>query len=261
MARSVKPRPIIIAGIAVILIANAVVFGGRLTAWVADISGPLLASASDAMSRARALAGAAVSRGNLAARNVELEDEVLRLRAQLANQDDLRTQLEFYRNASGIRDRTGKEPISAGIFSYPQAGGVHQVVINRGRADWVVVGDIVATPTGAVVGAVSQVFEHHAVVRMVGDIGLEITVHILGTDVSGLLRSTENGVIVDLVQKNETVTEQAVVTTSGDDWYPAGLVVGTVRSVDNDAATLFKIVRVAPAVTDNISGSVIVIRP
>lgn len=262
MTRSVAPRPLILLGLAMIIIVNAWLFGGRLTAWIADGTGHILAPVAGRVARLRAFALTTLGRGDLAAQNLALQDEITRLRAQVAGREALENQLQFYRDAAGIRDRTGREPIAAGIFSYPQSGGVRQAVINRGRAEWVIIGDVVVTPSGALVGAVVTVFEHHSVVRTIGDVALDVTVRVLGTEVSGLLRTAPDGsVMMDLVQKNETVTEGSVVVTSGDDRYPAGLVVGTIRSVDNDAATLFKIVRIAPAVTGGISGDVIVIKP
>jgi len=262
MARSVQPRPLVMLVVAVLIVINALVFGGRLTAWVADATGGTLAPISARMSQVRALVMTALERGGLAAENGALRDEVTRLQARIAQQESLEEQLLFYRAAAGIRDRTRNDPIAAGIFSYPQSGGSRQVIINRGRADWVALDDVVVTPTGSLVGIVSRVFEHHTVVSIVGDAQLDVTIRVSGSEVSGLLRTAPDGsVMMDLVQKNESVAEGAAVVTSGDDHYPAGLVVGTVRSVDNDAATLFKIVRIAPAVASNISGDVIVIKP
>lgn len=262
MTRSEAPRPQILLGLAIIVVVNALLFGGRMTAWVADGTGQVLAPLVSRIAHLRALVMVTVGRGDFAAQNVTLQDEVLRLRAQLAGQEELQRQMEFYRNAAGIRDRIGTEPIAAGIFSYPQSGGVRQAIINRGRADWVVIGAVIVTPSGALVGAVSRVFEHHSVVSTIGDAAMDVTVRIVGTDVSGLLRTaTDGSILMDLVQKNEAVTENSVVVTSGDDQYPAGLVVGTVRSVDNDVGPLFKIVRITPTVAAGVTGDVIVIRP
>ncbi len=262
MTRSVAPRPLILLGLAIILIVNAWLFGGRLTAWVPDGTGQILAPLANRIAYLRGLGSTMLKRGDLVEQNRALQDEITRLRAQLAGQEVIQHQVQFYREAAGIREHTGTDPIAAGIFSYPQLGGGRRVVINRGRADWIVPGDVLVTPTGAFIGAVSDVFEHHSVVSIIGDIGLDVTVRIMDTDVSGLLRTVSDGsIMMDLVQKNETVTEGSIVVTSGDDHYPAGLIVGTVRSVDNDASTLFKIVRITPAITPGMSGDVIVIRP
>jgi rod shape-determining protein MreC len=261
MPRSAAPRSRVIVGIIVVLLVQGFFFGDRLTAWVANISGPFLSPVTRMFVRARTVVSIALGTDEAASQRMALEEQLVQLRAQLANQDELRQEVAFYKAASGIRDQTGAMPIRAGIFSYPQAGGVSQVVLNRGSDDSIAVGDVVVTSSGALVGVVSRVYARHAVVSRIGDAGLDVTVRIVGTDVSGLLRATPNGdVMIDLVQKNETVVEQSVVATSGDDWFPSGLIVGTVRSVDNDATTLFKIVRVSPTVPAGIAGDVVVIK-
>jgi rod shape-determining protein MreC len=263
MPRMSAPRSSVLIVLTVFVIVNAMLFGGRLTSWVADRTGHWLAPLASGVGSLRAVAGIALGRGDLAVENRDLRDQVQQLQARLAQQENLQEQLAFYTSALNIRDRLGADPIPAGIFSYPQGSGTFQVVVNRGADDGVARGMVAAMATGALVGTVEQVFAGHAVVQMIGDPGIEVTGRIAGTDVSGLVRTSDTGsVILDLVQKDEQVSEGQTVVTTGDDQYPAGLVIGTIRSVDNDAATLFKTVRISPAVAqDGASGRVLLIRP
>ncbi len=237
-------------------------FGGRLVSWSVRSTGGVLTPIVERIVRARSRLVAFISRYDLIVQQQSLQDQLTRARAQLAQQDDLQRELAVARAAVGIRIRTGSEPIEAGIVSYPQEYGTPQIVVNRGSDDWVIAGDSVITPAGAFIGVVDRVYPHHAIVHMIGDTALEITVRILGTNVSGILRAERSGALmIDLVQKDEVVPEGAVVVTSGDDMHPAGLVVGTVRSVNNDAATVFQIVRVSPEIADAVFGRVLIIRP
>lgn len=258
-----KPRVIVAVALFLIVVINAVVFGGRLTAWIADGTGRWLAPVAARVGALRAFIGTLAYRRDLAAENLSLQDQLTRARAQSADQEDLERELAFYRAAAGMRERLGAHPVEAGIFSYPQSGGVNQVVINRGGADQVAVGDAVVNPDGALVGVVAQVFDRHATARLIGDAGMEVTARVAGTDVSGLVRVDGSGtIILDLLQKDEQISEGQTVVTSGDDHYPAGFVIGTVRSIDNDAATLFKVVHLTPAVpSGGVSGRVIIIGP
>jgi rod shape-determining protein MreC len=197
-----------------------------------------------------------------AQQNITLQQQVLQLQGQLAQQDVLQQQVQFYRAAADIRDRTGTEPIEAGIFSYPQQDGIREVIIDRGTADWVAPGNTVATPEGALVGTIADATQHSATVLMVGDPAFQVAARVMGTTVSGLVRVDSAGdIVLDLVQKDEMVTEGSMVITSGDDNRPAGLMIGTVRSVDNTATTLFKVVRIAPVVSNAPMGRVLIIRP
>lgn len=262
MSRFSASRSLVWIILAVIVTVNTVMFGGRATSWVADVSGPLLTPVTGWMMRVRTMAGTMFNGVDTAKQNIALQEKLLEMQGQLAQQDVIRQQVEFYRAAAGLRERIGTDPIEAGIFSYPQGSGVRQVIINRGAIDWIAEGNMVVTPQGALVGTVERTFEHHAIVRMLGDPFLEITARVMGTEVSGLVRvDGTDGLVLDLVQKNETVIEGSLIITSGDDLRPAGFVVGTVRSVDNNATTLFKVVHITPAVSDTVAGRILIVRP
>ena len=246
----------------VAVVANAALFGGRATSWIADRTGAILAPVTGWTVHLRALVGTMFNGVDAATQNIALRQQVLQLQGQLAQQDALQQELQFYRTAAGIRDRTGTEPIEAGIFSYSSNGGIRQAIINRGTIDWIAEGNTVVMSDGTLVGTVAHTSEHSATILMLGDPAFQVAARIVGTAVSGLVRVDGTGTLVlDLVQKDETVTEGSAIVTSGDDQRPAGLVIGTVRSVDNNATTLFKVVRIAPAVPDGIAGHVLVIRP
>lgn len=99
-------------------------------------------------------------------------------------------------------------------------------------------------------------------VRTIGDPALEVTARVVGTDVSGLLHTdAKEGLVLDMVQKAEFVSEGQSIATSGNDGLPAGILIGTVRSVDTESATLFKIVRVSSAAAKDFSGKVLVFHP
>ena len=137
-----------------------------------------------------------------------------------------------------------------------------QTVLNRGTDEGIAVGDVVSTGFGELVGTVERVSADHSIVRMVGDPTLEVTARVLTSDVAGLVRSDRgSSVVLDLVRNDEVVAEGATLVTSGDDRYPAGLIIGTVRSIDHEAVTLFQRIRVTPAVRDDIHGPVLVSRP
>jgi rod shape-determining protein MreC len=245
-----------------IVAVNALVLHGRLSHWAADITAPMLTPLVARTSAARAYIGALFSRGDLAAENIRLSEELDRVRAQAAATEELQRELAFYRAVAGIAEHLRREPVAAGIFAYPRAGGVREALVNKGSRDWVALGDVVVTPDGALVGAVQNVFDDHAVVLMLGDPSFEVTGRIEGTEISGLVRADgADGLVLDLVSRDEAVSEGQVVVTSGNDRFPAGLLVGTVRSVDANQTTLFTVVRLDPTADYPPAGRVIIIRP
>lgn len=262
MPRLATPRIMILGVVVVLLVVNTAVFGGRLLSWAGDRTASVAGAAAGRIAWVRSLTASVMQRSDLAVRISELEAENALLRGRVLQLEEVERQVARYREAANISVRPAGTSLQAGIFSYSTAAGVRQAVVNRGSEEGVATGDVVMTAGGALVGSVQSVFARHATVRRVQDAAFEVTARVSGGDVAGLVRSDgAGGLILDLIQKDESVSEQATVVTSGDDRYPAGLRIGTVRSVDNNAATLFQIVRVTPAIPDDVHGFVLIVRP
>ena len=262
MFRSKFPHLIFFVTCAFIIAVSPLIFHGRIFSWVSDYTATLLSPISQKISSGVSFFTTGITRIDTIKRVRELEDTNKTLTAALVNQDQLRMDVEFYRSAAQLRERFPSSPIVAGIFSYTRAGGVQQAVLNRGTTDGVARGDVVITAHEELLGVVEQAFSDHAIVRILGDSIFEVTARVANSTVAGLIRSESGGkVILDLVQKNEQISEGALIVTSGDDRFPAGLIIGTVRSIDSEAVGLFQIVRVTPALGSRIGGTVLVIRP
>lgn len=256
-----KPRIVIaVILLAAIAAGDVWVADGRLSHWVADRTGPLVQPAVAAIGYARSWTGSFFSRSDLVSENLRLRGEMDELRAAAADADVLRHELEFTRAATGIRERFSGDPIAAGIFSWYEAGSAVLATINRGDADGIAAGDVVISATGSLVGVVRDVYGEHATVTVLGDPTLQASARVMGKEITGLLRTGEDGLVLDLVQKEEPIAEGDTVLTGGNDHFPAGLIIGMVRSVDARQQTLFSIVRVQSAITPPLSGSVLVLR-
>ncbi len=259
--RKVPNVALAVLALAAIVALNAFVLHGRLSHWAADITAPVLTPLVARTSATRAYIGALFSRGDLAAENVRLSQELDRVRAQASATEELHRELAFARAVVGIAEHIRREPVAAGIFAYPRASGVREAVVNKGSRDWVAVGDVVITAEGALIGAVQSVFDDHAVVLMLGDPLFEVTGRIQDTEVSGLVRAEgSDGLMLDLISRDEAVHEGQVVVTSGNDQFPAGLLIGSVRSVDANQTTLFTLVRLRPTAEYPPAGRVLIIR-
>jgi|GEM_PF-6952140 len=262
MFRSKYSHFALFGGFALVIASSAILFHGRIFSWVADYTAPILTPLSAKLSGVFQLVSTGMGSLNAVQKIRELEDKNQALTAVLVNQDQRMIDLEFYRSVAKLREHVPSEPLVAGIFSYTRAGGVLQAVLNRGSSDGVVRGDVVITAQEELVGIVDQVFTDYAIVHTLGDATFEVTARVANSSIAGLIRSGVGGtVVLDLVQKNEVISEGAVVVTSGDDRFPAGLIIGTVRSVDSEAVPLFQIVRVTPAISSGIRGAVLVFRP
>lgn len=244
--------------IGVFMVGHAIFWdGGR----IAGLTGRLFAPVALGMRGMFAMIDAAASGDDTLAQRIRLQDVLTEAQAAAARVADLVQENAFLRDAAGLRERIPGPMIQAAAFSYLRDGGVRHITVNRGTSDGVQVGSVVATAHGALVGRVIEVFPAYAMVRAVGDPSLEVTARILSSDISGLVRiDPARGLLLDLVQKSEMVTEGQTVVTSGNDQFPPGLVIGRVRSVDNQSATLFNVVTVVPAIQERFDGRVVIIK-
>lgn len=263
MPERTQPRILLITLIlAATVAAVTFLFHGAPVRWATDMTGRLFTPIAQRIGYGRTLGAVLLGDTDAATEYVRLQQEIGKLRADSARADELARENKFLRDALGLKERTGQTMIMAGAFAYVREGGVRELVVNKGSRDRVARGDVVITETESLVGAVSEVHQRHSIVRTLGDPALEITARITGTDVSGLVRvDVRQGLVLDLVQKGEQVTEGQQVVTSGNDYFPGGLIIGTVRSVDGTSATLFQIVRLSPTVPEDISANVLIIRP
>jgi rod shape-determining protein MreC len=262
MAPIATSRLVWFAALLVMVIVTSVVLGhGHFGGMLADRAGRITASTSIRLHRGLAYARTLLSRRDLASENLRLKEQAMQAIGNQARLSELERENEFLQSTLGLHERMGHGAIEGAVFSYIRQGGVRQVIVNRGGLDGVSAGDIVMTGQGALVGVALDVASHHAIVRALGDPSLEVTGRFDASEVTGLIRvDAAQGLIVDLVQKAETVTEGQAVITSGNDQFPAGLLIGTVKSVDSAGATLFKIVRIAPAIGDLWDGKVLILR-
>lgn len=252
---------IILCVIIVVVTVNAFLLHGWLGHVVTGVFGGHAGTLSASISSARLYVGQVFSGTDPVKERLRFAEEVARLQANSADTEALRRELAIAQAAVSIRDRVRGTMLEAGLTAMTGDGGARSALINRGAQDGVTTGTVVVSATGALVGVVREVFRDHATLVMVGDPGLQVTGRVLSSEITGLVRvDAAEGLLLDLVHKDEPITEGQIVVTSGNDQFPAGFVIGTVRSVDAQRTTLFAVVRVTPAAGTTL-GRVLLLRP
>ena len=130
------------------------------------------------------------------------------------------------------------QPIYAHVISRPIDTLQSEYVINKGIAEGIGSGDAVVVNGSALVGFVSQLSLHSAVVQTVFNPSTSITVQTVVTDsgstpASGLVTSRfQTSLSMGTIPRDASVTTgQSIVTTSNGEQIPQGIVVGTISSV------------------------------
>lgn len=171
----------------------------------------------------------------------------------------LKTENDTLRKSQGLATHLKRTLVPAGIFGVSLMPDGYHALINKGTTDGVAVGQAVISPQGVLFGTVAAVFPSSARVVLITDPGFSATVQVLNGQTSGIVRGAfANGLALSLITQSDQITEGDTLITSGTDLIPAGLVVGTVRHVDNNDTQMFKGVAVNPSM-DLSTGSVLVI--
>ncbi len=157
---------------------------------------------------------------------------------------ELRSQVaELQRENQGLRQLLGfqqdfrSEALPAQVVGRAADNWWHQITLGQGRRQGVNVGDIVMAP-GGLVGRVDAVTAHTSRTLLISDPTSRVGVLLSRTRAMGILRGQgTTQAVMEFFDRTPTVQIGDAVVTSGlGSLYPAGLVVGQVRSVDLDAS-------------------------
>ena len=120
------------------------------------------------------------------------------------------------------------------------------IIIDSGEKDGIKHNQPVLTPKG-VIGKTVKTDENFSIVQLITDVNFRLSVRILPSGATGILRWLNNGIAqVREVQKNVDINIGDKVITSGfSDIYPPGLPIGEVEGVFDDRGSFQKVVNVS----------------
>lgn len=124
-------------------------------------------------------------------------------------------------------------------------------IIDRGKKDGIILSAPVLTENGILVGKISGVQETTSNVTLINDSKSKITAIIAATPpTTGVVNGQFGlGLTVDLVPMSEKIETGNIVETSGlEDGIPAGLLIGTISTLNTQPTDLFQTASVSPTV-------------
>lgn len=177
----------------------------------------------------------------------ELSSEITTIRLEQSELDKLQELYELDKQYSNYK-KTGARVIGRGSNNW-----FDTFTINKGSSDGIKEGMNVIAGSG-LVGIVTDVGKHHAVVRSIIDDTNNVSAMILSTDdnciVSGSLKyMTSSNMILfsELEDQNDKVTiGDSIVTSNISDKYLPGLLIGYVSEISNDTNKLTKSGKLIP---------------
>ncbi len=158
----------------------------------------------------------------------EKELEVMKLKQQARDTNALRDLLK-------LKSHADRKAIAAEVVSRNPDNWFEQIIIDRGKLDYVSMGSAVITSTG-IVGQVVSVSDHASVVRLFTDPDQKIGVLLPRLGITGILSGRhQKPAIIDFVPINANVeVNDKVVCLGKGGTFPENHPVGTVIGVRRD---------------------------
>ena len=169
----------------------------------------------------------------LAAENAALRRRLAELQASGVENADLRRALAFQKSF-------GHRLLAAGVIGRAPDGLTRSITIDRGRADGIHIGMVVASGAG-LVGRVWEVAEHSATVQTLVDAASRVNSYTQQSGLEGTVIGEGGPLAMELLPKPGVVVApgESVLTSGVGGLFPRGLVVGQVtRFYRRDSATV-----------------------
>jgi rod shape-determining protein MreC len=224
-------------------------------------------------------------RGDIKRENERLREELETLKNQLAAQQDAELRVGELEDALGLKaDRPEDTLLAADVIAEEPSGLKRAIAINRGLDDGLDEGMIVLSRAGSVVGTVSRVYDDFAWIRLVTDpesaINAQVNLttgaaaaggsDVLTTDgptpqasatpaptvapvapqtVRAVAKGDQrSGIVLDLLPSDALIHSGDLVVTSGlGGNFPRGLLLGSIRDVEERPQAPFKSATLEPA--------------
>ena len=218
----------------------------------------------DAYNWFRGLTNAKSERDRLRLSNDRLRRTVIRYKSAQKQNSILRRELRYI---AGPKFPADYVPVTAAVIAKPASQFEQKVVLGAGTANGVRYNSPVVTPDG-LVGRVTSVTRHTALVTMLTDEDSAVSAVDLNTNAQGIVRHAQGAgdtLYLDRVAKQDRVQLGDPVITAG--WqtgtltslYPRGIPIGKVSSVSRSDTSLYTFVQVTPLVDFNALDSAIVL--
>ena len=182
----------------------------------------------------------------LSAENAELRRTVARLEAEATQLREAGLAAEQVAALEASAGGAGTH-LAASVLLRDPTPSRELVLIDRGAADGIVVGQPVLGPGAVLVGAISHVEDERSWVRLLSDSGSSVAAVVQSSRTPGALSGGDLPLLLEFVPLDAPVTEGDIVLTSAlGGLLPGGLPIGRITSVTANDQDLFETIEVEP---------------
>lgn len=179
---------------------------------------------------------------NLKEENKKLFSEVVELRGQLAELQDIQKENEQIRKEIDAASRQRSRFATGLVIGYDSRGSGDWIIINKGKNNGISDNMAVVYGENILVGTVEEALASVSRVRLITHPKSAFAVRTVETQAKGVIQGKFGlGVFLDSVLQTETLREgDAVVTSELGENAPPGLYVGTIKDIGSSSDGLFQ---------------------
>ncbi len=236
---------ILLAVILVVTVSSQVLGGsaGFLTNIIVAVREPINKAATSAGSLLDGLYGYIFEYERLQAELEATRNELAAAQEEVrAGQEAVEENRRYEELLGFAEDNSDYVMEQARITSWSASNWASSFMISKGSNDGIEVGDAVITESGALVGQVSEVAATSATVNTIIDVDTRVGV-LVGTNGSAAmlvgdytLMTQGQAQVTWLTEGAQLFLDDTILTSGSGDQIPSGLVVGTVTSIQSEAA-------------------------
>ena len=193
--------------------------------------------------------------------NESIKNENIAVTQRLADFKNLQDENNYLRNILKLQEKLNREFITANIFSEIGSPDGITYLVNKGSNNGIVVGMIVISDEGVLIGNIVETNAHYASIMTIRDSAFKITAQTLESNVSGIAEGAQiDGMYLNLVVQSDEIREGDTLVSSGDDFFPPALLIGKVSNVESSQGDTFKKVKVKPLFQEQSFARVAIIK-
>lgn len=248
---------IIVAAVALIIAISAIARGGG-TSFIQNVTGivkaPIQKVLSSAVNRFDTIYGYLFEYDSLRAENESLRSQLAD--AQQSARDGIAASEEnvLLRELLNLREKhTDYEFESAKVVLWSSSNWSSSFTISKGASSGIEMGDPVVTEYGVIVGQVTELGETWATVSTVIDVDMSVGAFVGVGGSSGMvvgefaLMKDKTAKLTFLADGAQIYKDDEVLTSGSGGGFPAGLLIGTISSVQTEAGGQIEYGIVEPA--------------
>lgn len=184
----------------------------------------------------------------LARENAELNQKIDELSFENARLQSAKSENITLRRALNFVEQQDYESVPAEVVAMDPTGFSQTLLIDKGDADGVGLGQAIIVSPGLLVGRITKTYRNTAEVTLITDPGMTINGEVTDSGARGLVKG-EHGIslILDLVTQNEVIKSGDRIITSGlSGDFPRGFLIGEINSIKTSSSELFQQAFVSP---------------